>query len=67
MITPAWTVLYNIVSKENSKWIGTGWEFFDEESEASKCYKRHLNSNNTPIKRKYHKNDKVHLGAVHRM
>jgi len=35
---PKWTVLYNIVSPESDRWIGTGYEFFDEEETAAKAY-----------------------------
>lgn len=53
MQRPNWTVVYSIVSKENSTWIGTGWEFFDEESDARKCYDRHNSSGNTAKIRRY--------------
>src|SRR5258706_232462 len=31
---PVWTVCFNIVT-ENSRWIGTGKEFFDDEAQAT--------------------------------
>jgi len=63
---PKWTVVYNIVSKESNKWIGTGWEFFDDEIDASSCYARQVKAGNTPTKRPYYdKSDRKHLGAVH--
>lgn len=63
---PKWTVVYNIVSPESSKWVGTGWEFFDDEEDAQACYDRHVASGNTPTKRPYHDGcDKPHLGAAH--
>jgi len=65
--TPKWTVLYNIVSSETAQWIGTGWEFFDDEHDAQHCYERHNVLGNCASKRPYHKNDRTHLGAVHRI
>ena len=62
---PKWTVLYNISSPESEKWIGTGWEFFDSEKEASEAYQRHINLDNCPTKRPFHINDRKHLGACH--
>jgi hypothetical protein len=63
---PKWTVLYNIVSRENARWIGMGWEFFDEEADAQKCYKRHLDNGNCPCKRPYFRmSDYTKLGAAH--
>ena len=65
-IEPKWTVNYNIVSKENDCWVGTGWEFFDLESDAQKCYNRQIDLGNCPCKRPYYrKSDWSHLGAVH--
>ena len=72
---PRWTVVYNTISPENSKWIGTGWEFFDEEKDAQTCYDRHIKLGNCPTKRFYYqgidpnkpKYDYFHLGAAHRM
>jgi len=64
--TPKWTVLYNIVSAESDQWVGTGWEFFDSEEAASRCYVRHVASGNCPTKRPYHSFDREHLGAAHR-
>ena len=64
---PKWTVLYNIVSEENSKWIGTGWEFFDEDSDADKCYARHRDNGNNPSKRPFFERlDRAHMGVAHR-
>ena len=65
LATPKWTVLYNIVSPEAARWIGRGWEFFDEERDAQRCYERHNALGNCASKRPYHINDKEHLGAVH--
>jgi len=63
---PNWIVLYNIVSKECDFWIGTGFEFFDEEIDAKKCYDRQIKTGNCPTKRRYmDKHDKKHLGAIH--
>ena len=62
MKEPKWTVLYNIT---NDPWIGTGWEFFDDEVSAKACYARQRKTGNCPTMRPYHRNDRVHLGAVH--
>lgn len=68
-MNPNWTVHYNIVSPESkvSKWVGTGWEFFDTEDEALKAYQRHILLGNVPGKRPFHNGvDRQHLGAAHR-
>lgn len=63
---PKWTVLYNIVSP-GSDWIGTGWEFFDEEIVAVSRYNELINQGHCPTKRPYyHRSDASHLGACHR-
>lgn len=62
---PRWTVTYNIVSRENGRWIGHGWEFFDNEADADKCYNRQLASGNCPTRRHFHPVDWQHLGAAH--
>lgn len=63
---PKWTVLYNIVSAESATYVGTGWEFFDDEREAKACYERHIASGNCPAKRRYSPiPDFQHLGAAH--
>lgn len=62
---PKWTVLYNVVS-ERSSWIGTAWEFFDNESSAQLCYDKQLATGNCPTKRPFHESDIQHLGAAHR-
>jgi hypothetical protein len=64
---PKWTVLYNIVTP-GSTWIGTGWEFFDDETEAQKRFDHHVAIGNCPTKRPYSQPcDWQHLGAAHRM
>ncbi len=63
--TPKWTVCYNIVSPEASRWVGTGWEFFDEEPHADAAYRRHQILGNCPTKRPYNHFDRDHLGAIH--
>jgi len=66
MKKPNWTVLYNIVSPESDKWVGTGWEFFDSERDADLCYSRQNRLGNCPTKRPYsHSVDFSHLGAAH--
>ena len=63
---PRWTVHYNIVSPESDTWIGTGWEFFDEEAQAAAAYERHSKLGNCPTKRPYYRAcDAKHLGAYH--
>ena len=65
---PRWTVVSNVVSPEDSTWVGTCWEFFDREEQAKHCYDRQIQSGNSPAKRPYYeKTDQDHLGAVHRM
>ena len=48
MKNPKWAVCYNIVSPESNTWIGTGWEFFDEEPAAQICYERHISLGDCP-------------------
>lgn len=62
---PSWTVGYNIVSDESDQWIGTGWEFFDNESDAKQCYTRLNSTSHIAWKRPFHSQDAKHLGAVH--
>ena len=63
---PRWTVTYNIVSPENGRWIGRGWEFFDEELEAMAAYERHGRAGNCATMRPfYRKTDIEHMGAAH--
>jgi len=65
-LLPKWTVHYNIVSPESGKWVGTGWEFFDDESKSSSAYSRHIAAGNCPTKRPFHRDcDLKHLGAAH--
>lgn len=64
---PKWTVLYNIVSLEADAFVGTGWEFFALEDDASACYQRHIDVGNCPTKRPFNRKcDIPHLGAHHR-
>lgn len=67
MELPKFTILYN-KSNDNSKWIGTGWEFFDDKKKAEERFEQ-LNREVAycPTLRPYHhKTDFEHLGAVHR-
>lgn len=64
---PSWTVLYNIVSPESRRWIGTGWEFFDSHTDAEKCVERLTKAGDVAMMRPFHPNDRPHLGAAHRM
>lgn len=62
---PLWTVCYNIVSSESDAWIGTGWEFFNDEANATACYQRHQRAGNVPTKRPFYNSvDVEHLGVV---
>lgn len=65
---PKWTVVSNVVSPENNKrWVGTSWEFFDEEKEAQACYRRNTGLGNSSTVRPFHlKTDLPHMGAAHR-
>ena len=67
MDKPKWTVRYNISSPESNRWIGNGWEFFDEEKDASRAYARIIDRGNVPTKRPFHMNDAKHLGACHKI
>jgi hypothetical protein len=58
---PQWTVGYNIESGGRDIWIGTGWEFFDSEEAAAKCFANKSGA----FKRRFHACDGYHLGAVH--
>ena len=63
---PKWTVLYNIVSVD-SKWIGTGWEFFDDKRSAENCQDEQNHKGNCATLRLYYKTcDDIHIGATHR-
>jgi len=60
---PKWTVLYNI----DGKWIGTGWEFFDDYIIAKSRYAV-LNSSEgycATLRHFHEKTDRPHMGAVH--
>jgi hypothetical protein len=62
---PRWTVHYNIVSPESDRWVGTGWEFFDNEAQATDCYRRQGKLGNVPSKRPFYPAvDTVHLGIA---
>lgn len=62
---PAWTVLYNLPPASTSRWVGTAWEFFDDEPSAKRRYEELASSGHYPTKRPYHEADRPHLGAVH--
>lgn len=61
--TPKWTVLTNVA---HPRWIGTCWQFFDSEDEASDCCAAQHAAGNAPTMRPFHPSDRVHMGAVHR-
>lgn len=62
---PRLTLVYNIVN--DSKWIGTGWEFFDSEQFADDRKSELSSMGHCCTLRPYHhKTDEKHLGAAHR-
>lgn len=64
---PKYTVLYNIVTP-GSQWIGTGWQFFDDQNAAKRCYEYQQENGNCPTLRPYSEvPDYQHLGAAHRI
>jgi len=62
---PRYTLLYNIV-RDNSPWIGTGWEFYDNKKDGEEAYVRVLRDGHHPTLRPFHKNDIERMGAAHR-
>jgi hypothetical protein len=64
---PVWTVLYNLTSAA-SPWVGTAWEFFDDEALARSRYEELAAKGSYPTLRPYYSSqDKPHLGAIHPM
>ena len=63
---PNWTVLCNLVSQEDGKWIGMSWEFFDSRDDAKACYERQRSAGNVPCLRRFKSTDRQRMGAVHR-
>jgi hypothetical protein len=62
--SPNWTVLYNIDSK--TKWVGTGWEFFDTEEEAKTLMKKRQAEGHCCGMRPFNEEcDRKHMGATH--
>ena len=61
---PRWTVHYNIVN--SSRWIGRGWEFFDEAEEAAQVANKRTEEGHSVSIRPFHPNDIPNMGAVHR-
>jgi hypothetical protein len=64
---PSWTVLANSAPLNGGHWVGTSWEFFDDEVAAQHRYEELSNAGRYPTKRPYHSADAAHLGAVHAM
>lgn len=60
---PLWTVIYN--TNPTSKWIGTGWEFFEKEKHAHEAYLKHKELGNSPTMRPYYPDDDKYLGVIH--
>lgn len=64
MNKPEWTVLYNIDSK--TRWVGTGWEFFDTETEARATMEARQKEGHCCGMRPFHEGrDRQHMGASH--
>ena len=62
---PRFTVGYNIGSGDR-RWIGTGWEFFDSEEDAERCYKQLVAQGHVPFRRPFHRGcDIPHMAAAH--
>lgn len=63
MNRPKWTILYNI---DCGEFIGTGWEFYNDDREAQQRYEVLSSDTRTcPTKRPYHeKTDFPHFGAA---
>ncbi len=62
--TPNWTLFTNI---DNGDFVGMQWEFFYDEKKAHARYLYHTGyKNRCPTLRRFHENDRVHMGAVHR-
>lgn len=67
MKLPMWTIVTNLASSEDIKWVGMSWEFFDELSDAERCFQRHSKLGNVPTLRRFNKKaDYNQLGAIHR-
>ncbi len=63
---PKWTIHYK--SGRHGYWIGTAWEFYDEETDAQKRYDELSRIEAvSPTERPYHPSDRQHLGAAHIM
>lgn len=60
---PKWTVFYNITG---SRWIGKGWEFFDDRDDAKVRYDALAADGHVPTLRPWHPNDIDDMGATHR-
>lgn len=66
MELPKWTVLYNIVNE--TQWIGTGWEFFDNRDDALARYEVLEAKNYVPTLRSFHEGcDLPHMGIGHQI
>lgn len=57
---PTWTVVYNIVSSNNT-FVGKGWEFFSDENYAQYCYRKQIAFGNVPTMRPFHPSDKQYM------
>jgi len=60
---PNWTVISN---QPNGRWTSKIWEFFDDEKDADKCYKHHIEVGNGLCKRPYYPpTDYKYLATIH--
>ena len=67
MKLPKWTIVSNVLSP-GSRWVGTCWEFFDDEPAAQARYTALLFMECVPTMRPYyHAEDRQHLGAGHQL
>lgn len=62
--TPVLTVVTNI---DNGEYVGTQWEFFNDEFKAKECYDKHIAKGHCSTMRMFNERmDRQHMGAVHR-
>lgn len=61
---PNWTVVYAIVPRTDSAFIGRGWMFFYNEDSAQRCYDDQITLRNVPTKRPFHPNDKQYMNTI---
>jgi hypothetical protein len=71
---PKWTIVYNIFNESTSRWVGEGWEFYDDDKAAQDRYNflaKFSETPNTdgfkycPCKRPFYSTDRSRMGAAH--